>query len=491
MSDRRGDGEDGAGDADLGVEVTKGLAAKPLQAAIGFTGVVVFARELGPAAIGGFYILLSLAQLIDFPVSGLSASVKKRYSEVDAPRSELFGLLVVGVALAVVLAGVGAAMFSSRLDVYAGIEGSAPLFIALFAGLVVFYPVQELLAATGRIGLQVWTDTVRSVFTLAAQLVFIIPVALGAVGLVAGYAVGATLALPAALYALAPSIAVPSRTTIRSVWSFAQYSSISDAIGKAYDRYDVLLLGLLAGPAAAGNYEVALRLVIPGSFVSGVLGSGLMATISNHHSRGNAVAETVDDAVSFASVLAVPLAFGAAALSEALVVTAYGAEYAAAAPLLVGLGVYQAINTQTEILRQTLYGLDRPRTQTLVAAVTLALNIVLGVILFRRLGAVGVVIATVAAESFRYLALVVVVRRSVPEVRLVTTPLAAQIVAGGVTFLAASATRRVVPVTSWATLLVVVGVGGVAYVLALFAVSGRVRDTVFGITRRLAAEYAG
>lgn len=476
-------------DADLGVEVTKGLAAKPLQSVLGFAGVVIFARELGPEGIGAFYLLMSIAQVIDFPVNGMSASVKKRYSEAGAPRAELFGVLVGGVGISVLLAAAGALVFADSLDAYVGLDGAALLFIGLFTGVIAFYPLQDLLVATGRLGFQTWTDTLRSIVTLGVQLPLVVLASLGVAGMVGGYLAGVVLVVPVVLYALGPSISIPSRDTIRDVWSFARYSSVSAAIGRAYDRYDVLLLGLLIGPAAAGDYEVALRLVVPGAFVSALLGSGLMAKVSTRHSRGADVAEPVTDSVAFASVLSIPLAFGAAALARPLLITAYGPAYADAAPLLVGLGVWQVFSTQTGVMEQALYGVDRPRQQTYAAAATLALNVILGVVLVVHLGALGVVVATVIAEGFRYVVLVSLISRVVPDVTILPRTLLTQVAAGGATYVAATLASQTVAIGSWATLLVVVGIGAVVYGTTLFVMSSRIRTTAIGVARRLAAEY--
>jgi O-antigen/teichoic acid export membrane protein len=483
-------GKDATGDLDLGVEVTKGMAAKPIQAALGFTGVVVFARELGPAGIGGFYLLLSLAQVVDFPVDGLSSALKKRYSEADAARGELFGLFIAIVAAAAALVAAGSAIAGERLTAYAGVGGAATLFVALFIGTIVFAPLQSLLVATGRLGLQTWTDTIRSALTLGLQLLFVIVIPLGVAGMAIGWVLGAAIGIVVVLYVLRPSVALPTRATAQDVCSFAQYSAISSGIARTYDRYDVLLLGLLVGPAAAGDYEVALRLTVPGAFVSALLGSGLMAKASNRHSRGTDVAEPITDSVAFASVLSIPIAFGAAALARPLLVTAYGAAYADAVGLLIGLAVWQVFSTQVSVLEQALLGVDQPRDQTYVSAVALVVNIVLGVAFVVRFGPVGVVAATLIAETIRYLALLTLVRRAVPEADLLPGTLLTQLVAGAATYLVARLVRGVVSIDSWAVLLIIVGVGAAAYGAVLVVASSRVRTTVIGIGRRLIASYA-
>ena len=67
-----------AGEADFGLEISRGVLAKFAMAGIGFVGSVVFARVLGPGGYGLFYLILTLVNVLDNPVTGWGVACKKR-----------------------------------------------------------------------------------------------------------------------------------------------------------------------------------------------------------------------------------------------------------------------------------------------------------------------------------------------------------------------------------------------------------------------------
>lgn len=474
------------GDMDLGVEVSKGTVLKFLQAGLGFVGTIIFAQVLGPTTFGGFYLLLSLVQIVDFPTSGVASAAKKRYSEAEFARSEVVGLLLLFNTMFLGVAIVFVAILSPWLVSLTGLKEAPILFVVMFGSMIFFYPFQRLLVADGRLSFSVLNDTVRSVLTLGLQLILVYS-GWEASGMAYGWALSTIPPGVYAFYKLTSGVSVPTRSTIRSIWSFARYSTLQSLLGKAYSRYDVLLIGALLTPALAGNYEVAFKLTVPGSYIGTVVGSGLMVKVSDLDSRGEAVSREVTNALAFVSLLAIPIFFGSLALSDELITIVYGAAYSDAAPLLVGLAFYQVTRTQTKIFQRTLNGLDRPETNTKISAATLFLNVSLGAGLAMQIGAIGVVIATVVGELLRYLLSSIAVRRQVSDVTLFSPAFQSQFVAGlgmfGLVWLISAG----VEVGIWYELLSLVGLGAAAYFLILIVISGMFRHTAKSILARLAA----
>ena len=85
--------------------------------------------------------------------------------------------------------------------------------------------------------------------------------------------------------------------------------------------------------------------------------------------------------------------------ATALVVTVYGPEYTLGASLIVGIAAYRVLSTQTTPLSQTLNGLDSPDVNMRASSVALVVNITLGVVLTLLFGPIGVVVATILAET--------------------------------------------------------------------------------------------
>ncbi|MFD1563004.1 lipopolysaccharide biosynthesis protein [Haloarchaeobius amylolyticus] len=466
----------------LGGETVKATAAKFAMAAIGFVGTVVFARMLGPTGFGGYYLLFSLVKLGDRAVNGWGTAIMKRFSEADAPERELIGGQLVFTLAWVVLTGVVSVLASRWLVSYTGLPEAPVLFVVLMGAVTLYEPTDRVVQARGLAGASMWIDTFRSLLTFPLQLGLVL-LGLGAAGMAYGLAAATFLSLPALWYFVRTKPTIPSRDTLESLWSYAKYSIPNSFLGQAYDRFDIILLGYLLAPAAAGQYEVALKLTVPATFVMLAAQSVLMARVSRLHSQGEDVSDDISNTLAFSSVVAIPMFFGAVAMPETLVVTAFGAEYADAASLLIGLALFQIVSTQSGPLTSAIGGIDRPDVNTWISATTLGLNVVLGVALTLVYGAIGVVIATVVAETLRYILSAYVIRQELPAVELVPRTLLEQLVASVLMFVVVLLLVRTVPVDRWYHLLAVVSVGAAVYSAALLAISQKLRVTIEGVVR--------
>jgi O-antigen/teichoic acid export membrane protein len=465
------------GDMSLGREVSLGFVAKVIQAALGFAGAILFARILGPGGFGGFYIVLSAVQIADRPVRGWALGTKKRFAEAGADRRRLYGAQILVSGFAIILGSVAAFIASPLIIDLTGLRSAPLMFVVLFATTIVFLSAQQLLYGVGKISLTTWNDTLRSLLTFPTQLGLVLA-GLGATGMAFGLAAASLASVPVALYYLRTWPAWPAWETLQSVASYARYSIPATAIGKAYDRFDVVLLTLLLTPTAVGNYEAALKLTVPALFIANVASTGLVVKSSNLDSRDLDVSSDISNTIAFSSLFAIPIFYGTLAIPSKLIVTPYGNQYGEAPELLAGLALYQLLRTQTKPLRSACDGVDRPDLNMKISAATLALNLVLGVALVVEIGALGAVLASVVAETFRYLLLTVVLRRTVPGIDYFPEALRRQVIAGllmlGVTEILAA----IVAIRSWLHLGTVIGVSGVAYFLALFALSPQFRLTV-------------
>jgi len=481
-ADTEASADGGAGGINLGLESLKGLIAKVVQAILGFAGTILFARILGPTSFGGFYFLLAIVGLTTRPIGGFGNAARKRFSEYGAPHAEILGgVLAFDLALVSVVTLV-AVLFSDAVVGQTNVENAVLVFLLLFVAIGLFLSLQKFLGAAGYPAFQVWNDTLRSLLTLPLQLGFVLAGA-GAAGMGYGLAGATLLTIPVALLALGVRPALPSSSTLRSIWAYARYSIPTALLGTAYGRFDVLVLGTFLTTAAVGHYEVAYKLTVPATFVTTALAGALMPKISNLHSRGADVTQDITNAIAYNSVFAIPLFFGAAVLSRELVVTVYGGQYAQAGDFLVGLALYQVFATQTAIYQRTISGLDRPDLEFRIDGATLAFNVVVGIALLFGVGAIGVVVATVLAEFFRLLLSVWAATALAPGIERLPRPLLEQVGSGTLMFAVVALAHRLVEVRSWPDLAVLVGLGAAIYGLTLLAVSGHFRNTIRSIYR--------
>jgi len=226
-----------------------------------------------------------------------------------------------------------------------------------------------------------------------------------------------------------------------------------------------------------------MQLTMAGTFIGGVTSEGLMARVSEHWSR-NDVSATVTDvtnSLSYASILAIPLFFGAAAMPNDLLVTVFGQQYSGVGMVLVGLAFFRALNMQTGQLGSTIAGLDRPDINTRIGVVVLALNVGLGYLFLLKYGIVGVVAATIVSELVKYIGFAYVVKQYLPEIQLLPRPVRHQLLSGAFMFLTVDGVHALTGVSWWGELLFLVSLGGAVYASVLIVISEPFRITVRGI----------
>lgn len=477
-----------AGEADFGVEISRGVLAKSTMAAIGFIGSVVFARVLGPNGYGAFYVVLTLVNVLNNPVTGWGEACKKRISESNFPTEEALGSGIIG-AIAIPLA-VLPVMYV--VHEYAGVydlDGLLIPFSVLFTAVCFFAVTNRILSARSNFSAAEWADTLRSLFTTPLQLILVLS-GLGTVGMVYGLTIATAMTVPYVLYRIGLKPVRPSKESLRSITTYAKYSIPNGFIGTTQSRMDILLLGALISSSAVGYYQVSLQLTMVGTFIGGVTSMGLMARVSDHWSRNNtaAVINDVTNSLGYSSLLAIPIFFGAAAMPNDLLVTVFGSQYTGIGLVLIGIALFRILNLQSSQLSSTVAGLDRPDINTRIGVVTLVLNIGLGYVLLLKYGTLGVVAATIISEVLRYAALAYAIKQCLPRVPLFARPLRHQLVAGSLMFVVVDRLHAAIGVSWSGELLGLIGLGGVVYFTALTVISESFRVTAQGV---LSDAFAG
>lgn len=465
------------GDTEFGVQVSIGFVGEVATAAVGLVGSIVLARALGPGGYGLFTLALAIGNFFENPVNGWALACKKRLTETEFDEGEAMGsVLLVALALAVLGAPIAFGLISVVSD-----NPLLPLAVpVLFVPLATYWSLRTVLSGRQNFSLSTWSKVVETFLQVALQVTL---VALGfeVWGMVFGAALAALLTIPVVYRWVDITPVMPSRETLTSVADYARWSIPQGFVGSGLSKIDIVLLGWLASAAAAGDYRVALALSMPAVFVSGVLSPGLMGRISNLESRAESWRPDLYNAVSFSSVLAIPIFFGSLALGDSLIVTVYSSQYAGAGAFLIGLALYQLLSTQTEPRTSVILGLDRPDVDFRISVAEFALNVVLGVGLWFAYGPVGIVVATVLTQTFAYVTRLYVVTM-LTDLRLVLTrPLAEQIAAGALMGTVVWLGRQSLPLNQWYAVVALVGLGGLVYGGVLLVVSSTLRTTARGI----------
>lgn len=464
-----------ASEVDLSFEVGKGLIAKVVMAVIGFAGTILFARLLGASDFGGYYLLLMIAEMLKKPVDGWSVAAKKRYSELSSPKGEIIAGQMLLPLFLVVFAAVGAYPFRVAIADYTGIAHSYHVLVFLAGSLSLYSAFESILGATGLVGRQTGIDTFRSIITLALQVLFVW-YGIGVLGMAYGLGLATLISVPLLFWSLDLRVNVPTASTLWSLARFAKDSIPYTFVSKAWDRYDIFLIGALLSPNIVGYYEVAYKLVVPATFVSGLIGSIMMSRTSNLASRGEDATADITNSLSFASLFAIPIFFGVLAIPEKLIVTAYGPEYRSAAVLLIGLALYQIFNTQSTVFGDIIAGLDRHNANLRISVLAFTVNIVLGYLLIHQYGALGVVVATVVASVVEYAAAAYLLTTF--DTPFMSKTVLQEVLAGVLMYIGLVPLSTAISIDSWYSLLLVIASGGLMYFAVLFSLSARVRAVV-------------
>ena len=466
------------GDTDFGVQVGIGFVGRVVTLLVAFLGSIFLARILGPVGYGSFYLLMAAVEFLDNPVTGWATACRKRLTEEGFPAGEAVGSTLVGIVVAAAVVAAGAWLAAPVVNAYAGGVPDAWLLLSvLFVGMASYITTLEVLKATAYFGASNWMMAARDIVRVLAQAALVLA-GYGVAGMVGGIVFANFVVVPVVIYLLVVTPELPSKDSLREVWSFAKSSIPNGVVGTAQNRMDVILLGTLVGPGVVGNYEVALRMTMPAMFVAGVASGGLMGRVSNRRSRNEDVAVDIQNNVAYASLVAIPLFFGALTIGGPVVVTIYSSQYADAGAFIAGLALFHLIRSQKTILVSTIDGLDRPDLNLRVSIVVFALNLGLGIGLLLLVGPIGVVVATVISEAIAYAARAYLVRSLIPPVSFLPRPFVHQLASGALMALVVCSVRQLISLGSWLNVALLVGLGGVVYVTTLLLVSEPLRGTI-------------
>lgn len=452
------------------VQVFKGFIGNILTAIIGFCGSILFARIVGPSGYGAFYTIAAVVNLVDNPVQGFATAGKKRLSEANPKESEIVGASFLVAVLALIMVFPLILFFGIP---FIDIKNEGKYFIILFTGTVLFKILQPLVAGSGKFSAPPLLDSGRSFFTIASQIVLVL-LGWGVGGMIVGLALGSAMMVPFSLRLLSIEPVWPSRETVWSMWEYARWSMPKSVVGSAISRIDLLLLSSILTTSATGQYRIALNILVPATFVSGVIGTGVLIETSESVSLDESPRERIEIGVGFASIFSIPIFFGALAMPVDIVTTIYGDQYQTAGTLLTGLAAYKFFETQNDQLVSILGGFDRPDLRFYISVGVLFINAALGIMLLHQIGIFGIVIATLIAGAFRWIAALYFTQRLI-KFNPLPNPLRKQFIAGILMFIIIWLLHLFVAVKWWGDLIVLVGAGAAVYSTTLLTISPRLR----------------
>ena len=465
-------------DLDLGSEALSSVAAKFTMSGLGFVGVVLFARVLGPAGTGRYYFALAIALLLVRVDAGVGVAIKKRVSEVDAdPRPYLALGIAFHLAWVVVVA-------TSTLAVahYTTLLPMTPLLVVaivcVLATVGLFQILNRFYAGLGYPSHSMWADTIRSVLTLGFQLPLLFA-GYEAFGLLAGLA-GGTLITAFGVFAAAgvrPEIKSFGDTG-EDLFAFARYSVPTAVVEDFYKRVDVILIGFFAGDAAVGFYETALRIVTPAQQLSGSISNALGVKVSGLSSIGQEIREDIINTVAYSGLLVLPMFFGALAMPAALMRTFFGLSFGAGGAALVGVAVFFIFYVYQDPFATALESSDRPQVVFRLRTAALIIHLPLaGMLGYYWDGLLGIIAATLSVEIVLFFSYQYGSKLELGGI-IFPRPVWAQLGSAVLMYIAVIAVRPLVTLSWWLPVVGLVGFGAAVYFGILIVLSPHFRLTL-------------
>lgn len=401
------------------------LTGKGLAAVLSIAYLALATRSLGIQTFGLFTLILSTAQAVAAFVGFQTWQIVVRFGMAhrEAGREGALGRLIrfcLALDIGGALVGVGIAATALWL-MQAHFGWSAHLAREAFAfSVVLLLSVRStavgILRLHDRFALGAGADSVTSIvrFVGAAIAVwqhatltgFLLAWAAAEVLTALGYWIAALGVAPGSMRGWRGTMSTPSENP--GIWHFALVTNMNATLNAAGRQFVVVLVGLLTGAAAAGNYRLAYQLSQSLVRLADMFARGVFPEVTRAHASADAAelrtlvrqSARLAVGVGLATCLLVPL------LGQPALHLIAGEAYLGAYPVLVLLGLAAGLDIMAVGFEPVLLGTGhagRALRIRMAATVVLFAGVIL---LMPKLGVIGAGAASLIASAVALLALV-------------------------------------------------------------------------------------
>ncbi|WP_255149574.1 flippase [Halorarius halobius] len=451
--------------------------------------ILVLTRYLLTApAYGMLHYALSVLAIVAILGSlGLPKSAARFVTEyAETSPGQVRHLLRATVAVAVVLAGVVAAMLTVISGPLADLleEPSLAPFLALGAGYVVtragYAYIVQVFQGFNRVDWSAVMKVVTGVGRLVVGVALVL-LGFGAIGVLLGYIAGFVLAillggvvLYRRFYRQYEETTTPEEGLLRRVLRYSVPLTATRSAGVIDNRVDTILVGALLNPTAVAYYVLAKQIsdfsVVPASSFGFTISPALGEQKASEQ-LGRA-ARLYEQSLGHVLLLYAPACVGLWLVARPLVRLVFGSTYLGAVPVLQVFCVFILVHAVNKTTSDGLDYLGRARSRAIAKMGMAGANFGLNLLLIPVFGVVGAAVATVVTYS-AYTAVNVYYIHQELSLRLGGLARAAAASAGLSVVVAGVVVALMPYVSSMPTLLAVVALGGSTWAV-LAVVSGAV-----------------
>ncbi|MCZ3387334.1 MAG: polysaccharide biosynthesis C-terminal domain-containing protein [Actinomycetia bacterium] len=387
---------------------TQNVAAAAVAAALGIALSVVVARSFSETDTGRYFAATSVVLLVA-SITRLGTSIGlvywvARLRELGRGQ-ELRALLAIALRPALALSVVGgvmmfaAAPLASDVLFDGGTTGAELLRILALAlpAIVIF---DAILGASRGLGTMTPSAVLDRIMRPAAQLVLTV----GAVATGGIVAVTAAWALPYVALVVIAGVWLHKRTVgdyspaapgLRGeFWRFTWPRAITSVVQQARQRFDIVLVAAIRGPAEAAIYAIATRFLVVGQLTNSALALAAQPQVASLSAtdRKAAIASLYRSTTTWIILLNGPLYIGVAIFSP-LLLSIFGDAYISAWPVTVTLCIAAFIGNGSGMVDVMLSMTGRTGATLGNSLGALATQVVLIVALVPTWGAFGAAVA--------------------------------------------------------------------------------------------------
>lgn len=355
-------------------------------------------RMLGPAQFGLFSLAATLVVWLEWTTSSIFARATfKLIADAEEWRRTasavvwLSGLTGVGVAVALWLVAVPVASWLH--------QPSLASYLRIFAIDIPIFALAQahrnVLVGIGgfrqRAVVSAWRWTAKMIIVIA-----LVAAGLSVRGAIIGSVGASVVELAVARWYVRPSVRRPPEYPMRRLWDYALPLFLASVAVRILDKLDLFMLTSLGGTAArAGEYGAAQNLsIVPGLLALSFSGI-LLATLSRARRVGDepAARHAARNAMRLV-VLLVPFGAMTAGAAPGIVVSIFGAAFAASAPLLALLINGALALLLVAVASSILTAAGRPRLVLAATAPLVPIAIAAHLLVIPRYGAIGAAAVT-------------------------------------------------------------------------------------------------
>jgi len=389
---------------------------------LGFITLSIIARHLGADNLGVLGFGLSFLGMFTFISNlGFDSAHNKRVSEGLDLGQCLGAYAYIKVILTVIMAGISLMVIMIYSRFYNGFSSQKEEQVVLiFLAYYVLWSLSLIPITTFNSQRKQAKAQLPSIFEFIVRAPLIIVLVLAGFGIVyvaLSYVAGAVvLLILGVVFLRGYPVKRPGKDILRRYVSFAIPMSLISVVTTLYLYIDKVMIGIFWNAEEVGFYYGAQRIIMFIITSAAAVAILLFPTISSLHAKGEikGIKNLIIRSERYLSMLVFPVVALTIALRDSIVELILGDDFGESGMILVFLSIYALLAILNKLYSQVLMGTGRTGLAVRISAFIFLCNFFLNLLLIPSeirgltmigLGGVGAAVATVLADSGRFVLL--------------------------------------------------------------------------------------